>query len=97
MTNYKLMDVIIAPVISEKSTKVADNENTFVFKVKSQSNKVQIKRAIEMVFGVEVDTVRVLNNKGKLKRFGKYIGKRKDSKKAYVKLKPGHEIDLSLR
>ncbi len=91
----KLATVLLAPVISEKSTNAAENSNNFVFKVQKIANKLEIKKAVELMFDVEVDSVRVLNVKGKVKRFGRTLGKRSDWKKAYVKLKSGHDIDFA--
>lgn len=90
-----LAAVLQAPVISEKSTLAAEANKRFVFKVKTQATKNQIKKAVEMMFEVKVDSVQVLNVKGKKKRFGQTLGKRSDWKKAYVKLKEGHDIDFS--
>ena len=90
-----LAAVLQAPVISEKSTIAAEKNRQFVFKVKKQASKMQIKNAVEMMFEVQVDSVQVLNVKGKNKRFGQTLGKRSDWKKAYVKLKEGHDIDFS--
>ena len=90
-----LAAVLQAPVISEKSTIAAEKNRQFVFKVKKQASKMQIKNAVEMMFEVQVDSVQVLNVKGKKKRFGQTLGKRSDWKKAYVKLKEGHDIDFS--
>ena len=90
-----LAAVLQAPVISEKSTIAAEAKRQFVFKVKKQASKLQIKNAVEIMFEVQVDSVRVLNVKGKEKRFGQALGKRSDWKKAYVKLKEGHDIDFS--
>ena len=95
MSNYQLMDILDAPIISEKSTIAAEKHNRFVFKVKKQATKIQVKKAVEAMFSVEVDSVHVLNVKGKKKRFGKTLGQRSDWKKAYVKLKPGHDINFA--
>lgn len=95
MNQHTLAMIIKAPVISEKSTIAADTSNQFVFKVQKSASKPEIKRAVELMFGVEVDGVKVANVKGKAKRFGRTLGKRPDWKKAYVKLKPGHDIDFS--
>ncbi len=91
----KLTNVLLAPIVSEKSSLAAEEDNRFVFKVQKSATKLQIKKAVELMFGVEVDTVQVLNVKGKVKRFGRTLGKRSDWKKAYVKLKPGHDIDFA--
>jgi len=91
----KLANVLLAPVVSEKSTIAAEESNRFVFKVQKVATKLEIKKAVELMFDVEVDTVQVLNVKGKVKRFGRTLGKRSDWKKAYVKLKPGQDIDFA--
>ncbi len=91
----KLANILLAPVVSEKSTIAAESNNNFVFKVQKVATKLEIKKAVELMFDVEVDSVRVLNVKGKVKRFGRSLGKRSDWKKAYVKLKPGHDIDFA--
>lgn len=95
MQAIKLANVISAPIISEKSSNVADQGNQFVFKVQKTATKLQIKNAVELMFGVKVESVRVLNVKGKIKRFGRTLGKRSDWKKAYVKLQSGHNIELA--
>jgi large subunit ribosomal protein L23 len=95
LQNIKLTSVIQAPIISEKSSNIADQHNQFVFKVQRDATKLQIKKAVELMFNVEVESVRVLNVKGKIKRFGRSLGKRSDWKKAYVKLQSGHNIELA--
>jgi large subunit ribosomal protein L23 len=96
MKQQDLIRVLQAPIISEKSTLLADQQNRYVFKVKKTATKKNIKQAVELMFSVQVDSVHVLNVKGKIKRFGKFIGSRSDWKKAYIKLKPGSNIDLSV-
>ena len=91
----KLAGVLSAPIVSEKSAIVADSNNQFVFKVAKNATKLQIKNAVELMFDVKVESVRVLNVKGKIKRFGRTLGKRSDWKKAYVKLQSGHNIELA--
>lgn len=93
---FNLSNVIKAPVISEKSTVAAENQNRFVFKVASEATKLQVKKSVELMFNVEVEKVQLLNVKGKTKRFGRFMGKRSNWKKAYVKLKPGNDIDSSV-
>lgn len=90
-----LAGVLLSPIVSEKSTIAAEDNNRFVFKVQKVATKLEIKKAVEMMFDVEVDSVQVLNVKGKVKRFGRSLGKRSDWKKAYVKLKSGHDIDFA--
>jgi large subunit ribosomal protein L23 len=96
MKQQDLIKVLQAPVISEKSTMLAEKQKNFVFKVKKTATKNNIKRAVELMFNVQVDSVHVLNVKGKTKRFGRFTGSRSDWKKAYIKLKPGFDIDLSV-
>ncbi|MCC6067857.1 50S ribosomal protein L23 [Ferrovum sp. PN-J185] len=90
----RLLNVIEAPLISEKSTFVADKNEQVIFKVAPDATKPEIKAAVELLFKVQVESVQVVNIKGKVKRSGRFIGKRKDWKKAYVCLKPGQEINL---
>jgi len=90
----RLYNVVLAPVVSEKSTMVADKNRQYVFRVLDDASKPEIKAAVELLFKVEVESVQVANVKGKQKRFGKLSGRRKDWKKAYVCLKPGQEINF---
>ncbi|MEO5573069.1 MAG: 50S ribosomal protein L23 [Gammaproteobacteria bacterium] len=94
MNQERLMQVLIAPHISEKSSAAADRNKQFVFRVVTDSNKGEIKGAVELMFNVEVDGVRTVNVKGKTKRSGRRMGGRSDWKKAYVSLKPGFDIDF---
>ncbi len=96
MNQLELMKILMAPVISEKSTRLADTENRYVFKVRRDASKPQVKKAVELMFDVQVESVQLMNVKGKAKRFGRMLGKRPDWKKAYVRLKAGQEIDLSV-
>jgi large subunit ribosomal protein L23 len=91
----RIANILLAPIVSEKSSIAAEVDKRFVFKVQKVATKKQIKSAVEQMFNVEVDSVQVLNVKGKVKRFGRALGKRSDWKKAYVKLKEGHEIDFA--
>ena len=91
----RLSRVILAPVISEKSTYVADKMNQVIFRVDSDATKPEIKAAVELMFKVQVDSVTVSNVRGKAKRFGQYMGRRPHWKKAYVSLKPGQEINFA--
>lgn len=95
MHEIKLASILKAPVVSEKSAIVADTSNQYVFRVAKNATKLQVKNAVELMFNVKVDSVRVLNVKGKIKRFGRTLGKRSDWKKAYVKLQSGHNIELA--
>jgi len=96
MKEIDLMRLIEGPLVSEKSTFSAEQGGRVVFRVKTMATKSQIKKAIEILFKVKVESVNVLNNKGKVKRFGRFIGVRSDWKKAYVKLVPGFDIDMSI-
>ncbi|HRH72112.1 MULTISPECIES: 50S ribosomal protein L23 [Zoogloeaceae] len=91
----RLMQVLLAPQISEKATYIADKNEQIVFRVASDATKPEVKAAVELLFKVEVKAVQVANVKGKEKRFGKMIGRRKGWKKAYVCLKPGQEINFA--
>jgi large subunit ribosomal protein L23 len=91
----RLMQVVLAPVISEKSTFVADKNNQVVFRVVPDATKPEIKAAIELMFKVQVDSVQVVNVRGKGKRFGQSVGRRRHWKKAYVCLKEGQEINFA--
>ena len=93
MNQERLLKVILAPVVSEKSNMLAEKRNQMVFKVKD-ATKVEIKAAIEQLFNVKVASVKTTTTKGKAKRFGRTIGRRSDVKKAYVSLVAGQELDL---
>ena len=91
----RLMQVLVAPIVSEKATMVAEKTNAVLFKVLQDATKPEIKAAVELMFKVEVSGVSVVNIKGKTKRFGKSIGRRDNVRKAYVTLKAGQELNLS--
>lgn len=95
MKGDELYHVILAPHVSEKSTRVAEKNSQIVFRVRSDATKPDIKAAVEKMFNVQVDTVTVTNVKGKLKRAGRTPGRRQDWKKAYVRLKPGQDISFA--
>lgn len=94
MNQERLMQVLLAPQISEKATWVADKHEQVIFRVASDATKPEIKAAVELLFKVEVEGVQVANVKGKVKRFKGATGRRKGWKKAYVSLKPGQEINF---
>ena len=94
MNKERLMQVLLSPVVSEKSTIAADAGRQFVFRVVSDATKPEIKGAVELMFDVKVDNVRVVNIKGKSKRFGQVQGRRNGVRKAYVKLAEGNDIDF---
>jgi large subunit ribosomal protein L23 len=83
--------LIRRPLITEKATRLKEASNTICFEVAPDANKVQIARAVTALFGVKVADVRVANRRGKLKRMGRFVGRRKDWKKAYVTLAPGEK------
>ena len=91
----RLMQVLIAPQVSEKSTFVGEKNNQFVFRVLQDATKPEIKAAVELMFKVEVNRVQTANTKGKEKRFGRFVGRRRNWKKAFVSLKPGQEINFA--
>ena len=90
----RLMKVLLAPVISEKATFVAEKNEQIVFKVLSDATKPEIKAAVELLFKVEVESVQTVNREGKQKRAGRFIGRRNHTKRAFVCLKPGQEINF---
>ena len=91
----RLAQVLVAPIVSEKATSAAEKHNQVLFKVLRDATKPEIKAAVELMFKVEVDAVRTINQRGKEKRFGKSMGRRDHVKKAYVSLKAGHELNFS--
>ncbi len=95
MIAERLTRVLLAPIVSEKSTSLAESTNQIAFKVATDATKFEIKAAIKYLFKVDAEQVRVINVKGKKKRFGKIFGSRKDSRKAYITLKAGQEINFA--
>ena len=96
MNNARLYEVLRGPVFSEKSQMLGDSLGVQVFKIDSKATKLEVKKAVELMFeGVEVTKVNTLNVKGKTKRFGKSIGRRNDYKKAYVTLKAGQDVQMA--
>ena len=91
----RLAQVLVAPIVSEKATAVAEKNNQVMFKVLRDATKPEIKAAVELMFKVEVESVSTVIQKGKVKRFGKSIGRRDHVKKAYVSLKAGQELNFS--
>ena len=91
----QLMNVVLAPVVSEKSTFVADKNRQYVFRVSDRATKPEIKAAVELMFKIKVDSVTVANVKGKERRFGRTIGRKRNWKKAYVRLAEGQEINFA--
>jgi len=90
----QLMNVLLAPHVSEKSARASEAGNQFVFRVRGDATKPEIKAAVELMFEVKVQAVQVVNTEGKIKRFGQRLGRRSDVKKAYVRLAEGQTIEI---
>jgi len=90
----RLYQILVSPHVSEKASAMADESRHVAFVVRPDATKTEIRAAVEKLFSVEVEAVQVVNMRGKMKRFGKTPGKRNNWKKAYVQLKPGHDIDF---
>ena len=95
MKPERLYNVLIAPVVSEKATMIADKHNQIAFKVVQDATRQEVKAAVEALFKVQVDSVQILNRRGKEKRFGRTPGRRAHVRKAYVCLKAGQEINFA--
>jgi large subunit ribosomal protein L23 len=91
----RLMTLLLAPIVSEKGTYVADKHEQVIFRVAPSATKPEVKAAVELMFKVQVESVQISNVKGKEKRFGRFMGRRSNWKKAYVCLKPGQEINFA--
>ncbi|HZE92334.1 MAG TPA: 50S ribosomal protein L23 [Rhizobacter sp.] len=91
----RLAQVLVAPIVSEKATMAAEKHNQVLFKVLRDATKPEIKAAVELLFKVDVESVQTVVQKGKVKRFGRSIGRRDHVKKAYVSLKAGQELNFS--
>ncbi|TMG86890.1 MAG: 50S ribosomal protein L23 [Betaproteobacteria bacterium] len=94
----RLMTILLAPVVSEKATQIADRHNQIIFRVRPDATKKDVKRAVELLWKekkIEVASVQIVNVHGKKKRFGAFTGRRRNWKKAYVSLKPGQEINFA--
>ena len=95
MNQERLFNVLIGPIVSEKSTMIADKNEQVAFQVLQDATKTEVKAAVEMLFKVQVESVQILNQKGKEKRFGRFNGRRSNVRKAYVSLAPGQEINFA--
>ena len=95
MNQERLTKVLVAPIVSEKATSVAERDNQITCRVLQDATRLEVKAAVELLFKVEVESVQVLNQKGKAKRFGRFQGRRRNIRKAYVSLKPGQEINFA--
>lgn len=91
----RLYSVLLAPIVSEKSTMIGEKNNQAAFRVMQDATKHEVKAAVEHLFKVQVEKVSILNTQGKSKRFGRFNGKRGDVRKAYVCLKEGQEINFA--
>jgi large subunit ribosomal protein L23 len=91
----RLAQILLAPIISEKATAISEKNNQVLFKVLRDATKPEIKAAVELLFKVEVESVQTVLQKGKVKKFGRSIGRRDHVKKAYVSLKAGQELNFS--
>jgi large subunit ribosomal protein L23 len=91
----RLMTVLLGPIVSEKSTTIAEKNNQVAFNVLQDATKGEVKAAVELLFSVQVQSVNMINIKGKQKRFGRFEGRRNNVRKAYVCLKPGQEINFA--
>ena len=96
MNQERIYKVLLGPIVSEKSAMAGENGNQVVFKVATDASKLEIKTAVQALFDVKVENVRVLNVKGKTRRTRFGIGKRSDWKKAYVRLEQGQDIDFAV-
>ena len=95
MNQERLMKVLCGPVITEKSTMIGEKHNQLAFVVIPDATKAEVKAAVEKLFNVKVESVQMLNTKGMQKRFGLFMGKRSDVRKAYVALAEGQEINFA--
>ena len=95
MNAERLYQVILAPIVTEKATMVAEENQQIAFRVAPTATKAEIKAAVQMLFNVEVESVQVLNQNGKAKRFGRFEGRRRNERKAYVRVKDGQELDFT--
>jgi len=94
MNNNHLYKVLVSPRVTEKTTRVGENSNQYVFRVVSDASKADVKGAVELLFEVNVESVRIVNVKGKTKSFRMRPGRRSDWKKAYVRVQEGQVIDF---
>jgi large subunit ribosomal protein L23 len=95
MNQERLTKVLVAPIVSEKATLIAERRNQIAFRVLQDATQLEVKAAVEMLFKVEVESVNILNQKGKAKRFGRFNGRRRHVRKAYVCLKAGQELNFA--
>ena len=94
VSQERLYQVLLAPIVSEKATMLADKYEQVLFRVAPTATKPEVKAAVELLFKVQVESVQILKQKGKVKRSGRSTGRRSDVKKAFVSLRPGQEINF---
>lgn len=94
MNQERLLKVLLSPHVTNKSYEVAESSSYIVFKVSTDATKKEIRKAVEMLFEVQVEAVKTVNVKGKSRRFGRIKGRSKDWKKAYIRLQEGHDINF---
>lgn len=97
ISQEKLINILLAPHITEKTSLAMQNHNSYAFRVRRESTKPEVKAAVELMFGVKVAKVNLVNEIGKTRRFGKMQGRTQDLKKAYVRLAPGQTIDYEAK
>ncbi|HEY8508920.1 MAG TPA: 50S ribosomal protein L23 [Steroidobacteraceae bacterium] len=97
MNREKLMNVLLAPHVTEKTSLAMQNNNQYTFRVRRDATKADIRQAVELMFEVKVKGVQIVNEPGKKRRFGRIVGRTQDWKKAYVSLAPGQAIDYEAR
>ena len=97
LSQERLINVLVAPHVTEKTAIAMQNSNQYAFRVRRDASKPDIKAAVELMFSVKVESVNVVNEPGKVRRFGKTPGRTQDWKKAYVRLAPGQSIDYEAR
>jgi large subunit ribosomal protein L23 len=97
MNREQLMSVLIAPHVTEKTSLAMQNHNQYTFRVRRDATKTDIRKAVELMFDVKVAGVQVVNEPGKVRRFGRTVGRTQDWKKAYVSLSSGQTIDYEAR
>jgi len=95
MNDQRIMNILLSPHVTEKAAIIGESSNQYIFRVVTDATKPEVKKAVEKMFEVEVDAVRVVNVKGKTKRTGNRMGQRKNWKKAYVRVKAGQTIDFA--
>ncbi|MBN1151416.1 50S ribosomal protein L23 [candidate division WOR-3 bacterium] len=94
MTRDKAREIILRPIVTEKSTKLKETENKYGFLVSNRSNKIEVKKAVELLFNVKVENVSIMNRRGKIKRLGRFEGRKPSTKRAVCLLAEGDKIEM---